>query len=225
MLKAIIFDMDGLMIDSERLCFDGFVQEFEKNGYEMTRELYQLVLGRNTPSIYRSFKDKFGEDFPIEVMHKGALEYVDTYFKEEGVPLKKGLKELLAYAHENKYKTIVATSSNRKRVDFILKRAGLAEHFDDSICGDEVTNGKPNPEVFLKACDKLGVSIDEVIVLEDSEMGIKAAADGNMRVICIPDMKFPEEEYALRTEQIMPSLKHVISVLEKEEKEWPENLF
>ena len=93
------------------------------------------------------------------------------------------------YLKDNNYKTIVATSSNRDRVDKILAQAKITEFFDDSICGDEVTKGKPNPEVFLKSCQKLGVNVDEAIVLEDSEAGIQASYDANIKVICIPDMK------------------------------------
>ena len=93
------------------------------------------------------------------------------------------------YLKDNNYKTIVATSSNRDRVDKILAQAKITEFFDDSICGDEVTKGKPNPEVFLKPCQKLGVNVDEAIVLEDSEAGIQASYDANIKVICIPDMK------------------------------------
>ena len=88
------------------------------------------------------------------------------------VPKKKGLVELLEYLKANNYKTIVATSSGRARVDEILKNADLTKYFDDTICGDEVTHGKPHPEIFLTACQKLDVKPEEALVLEDSEAGL-----------------------------------------------------
>ena len=114
---------------------------------------------------------------------------------------------------DNNYKTIVATSSNRDRVDKILAQAKITEFFDDSICGDEVTKGKPNPEVFLKSCQKLGVNVDEAIVLEDSEAGIQASYDANIKVICIPDMKYPEKQYEEKTFKILKDLTEVTAYL------------
>ena len=142
--------------------------------------------------------------------------------------LEEGLKELAPTLQKHKanftanlkvgiviyhYKTIVATSSNRDRVDKILAQAKITEFFDDSICGDEVTKGKPNPEVFLKSCQKLGVNVDEAIVLEDSEAGIQASYDANIKVICIPDMKYPEKQYEEKTFKILKDLTEVTAYL------------
>lgn len=107
----------------------------------------------------------------------------------------------------------MATSSTRKRVDHILGLADIIKYFDDSICGDEVTHGKPHPEVFLRACEKLGVNPSDAIVLEDSEAGIQAAYSGNIDVICIPDMKYPEQEFEKMTTKILDSLDQVIDFL------------
>ena len=135
-------------------------------------------------------------------------------FETEGVPLKTGLVELLKYCREKGYRTIVATSSNRNRVDKILKSADIEQYFDDSICGDEVTKGKPDPEVFLKSCMKLGVNTDEAVVLEDSEAGIQASYAAGIKVICVPDMKQPEPEYAQKTFMIVTDLNKVKDWLE-----------
>ncbi len=134
---------------------------------------------------------------------------MDKIFENKGVPLKKGLFDLLKYLKEHDYKTIVATSSQRYRVDYIFKLAGLNLYFDDSICGDEVIRGKPDPEIFLKACQKLDVKPSETIVLEDSEAGINAAFNAAIKVICIPDLKYPEPEFAKMTYKIMNNLLEV----------------
>ena len=209
MIKAIIFDMDGLMIDSERVTFECYQERLKDMNLTMDEKFYKTLLGKPIKGIYQRFYDVYGNDFPIENVIQDVHQLMAERFETEGVPVKKGLVELLHYLKDNNYKTIVATSSNRDRVDKILSQAKITEFFDDSICGDEVTKGKPNPEVFLKSCQKLGVNVDEAIVLEDSEAGIQASYDANIKVICIPDMKYPEKQYEEKTFKILKDLTEV----------------
>lgn len=213
MIKAIIFDMDGLMIDSERVTFECYQERLKDMNLTMDEEFYKTLLGKTIKGIYQRFYDVYGNDFPIENVIQDVHQLMAERFETEGVPVKKGLVELLHYLKDNNYKTIVATSSNRDRVDKILAQAKITEFFDDSICGDEVTKGKPNPEVFLKSCQKLGVNVDEAIVLEDSEAGIQASYDANIKVICIPDMKYPEKQYEEKTFKILKDLTEVTAYL------------
>lgn len=213
MIKAIIFDMDGLMIDSERVTFECYQERLKDMNLTMDEEFYKTLLGKPIKGIYQRFYDVYGNDFPIENVIQDVHQLMAERFETEGVPVKKGLVELLHYLKDNNYKTIVATSSNRDRVDKILAQAKITEFFDDSICGDEVTKGKPNPEVFLKSCQKLGVKVDEAIVLEDSEAGIQASYDANIKVICIPDMKYPEKQYEEKTFKILKDLTEVTAYL------------
>ena len=213
MIKAIIFDMDGLMIDSERVTFECYQERLKDMNLTMDEEFYKTLLGKPIKGIYQRFYDVYGNDFPIENVIQDVHQLMAERFETEGVPVKKGLVELLHYLKDNNYKTIVATSSKRDRVDKILAQAKITEFFDDSICGDEVTKGKPNPEVFLKSCQKLGVNVDEAIVLEDSEAGIQASYDANIKVICIPDMKYPEKQYEEKTFKILKDLTEVTAYL------------
>lgn len=213
MIKAIIFDMDGLIIDSERVTFECYQERLKDMNLTMDEEFYKTLLGKPIKGIYQRFYDVYGNDFPIENVIQDVHQLMAERFETEGVPVKKGLVELLHYLKDNNYKTIVATSSNRDRVDKILAQAKITEFFDDSICGDEVTKGKPNPEVFLKSCQKLGVNVDEAIVLEDSEAGIQASYDANIKVICIPDMKYPEKQYEEKTFKILKDLTEVTAYL------------
>ena len=213
MIKAIIFDMYGLMIDSERVTFECYQERLKDMNLTMDEEFYKTLLGKPIKGIYQRFYDVYGNDFPIQNVIQDVHQLMAERFETEGVPVKKGLVELLHYLKDNNYKTIVATSSNRDRVDKILAQAKITEFFDDSICGDEVTKGKPNPEVFLKSCQKLGVNVDEAIVLEDSEAGIQASYDANIKVICIPDMKYPEKQYEEKTFKILKDLTEVTAYL------------
>ena len=139
MIKAIIFDMDGLMIDSERVTFECYQEILKGMNLTMDEEFYKTLLGKPLKGIYQRFYDVYGNDFPIEDVIKDVHALMAKRFETEGVPIKTGLKSLLEYLKENNYKTIVATSSNRDRVDTILSQAQITDYFDDSICGDEVT--------------------------------------------------------------------------------------
>lgn len=213
MKKAVIFDMDGLMIDSERVTYNEYVKKLAQLGHhDFTEELYRNCLGKNKQGICQIFIDHYGQDFPMDEVWDDVHVWIDESLRQY-VPKKKGLVELLEYLKANNYKTIVATSSGRARVDEILKNGNLTEYFDDSICGDEVTHGKPHPEIFLTACQKLDVKPEEALVLEDSEAGILAAYDGHIDVICVPDMKYPEPQFVEKVTKIVDSLDEVIDYL------------
>lgn len=218
MIEAVIFDMDGLMIDSERVTFEGYQHVLKKDNLTMSEETYKTLLGKTVKAVYELFASDYGEQYDVDRVIKEVHQYIADRFENDGVPLKKGLLELLKYLKENNYKTIVATSSHRSRVDLILKQAKITEYFDDSICGDEVTHGKPDPEVFLKACQKLNVSPDKALVLEDSESGINAAYNAKIKVIGIPDMKYPDEKYVQMTYSIMNDLLEVRDFLINQKK-------
>ncbi|MCI8660346.1 MAG: HAD family phosphatase [Lachnospiraceae bacterium] len=206
MIKAVIFDMDGLMIDSERVTYEGYVIVCGKLGLRMEEAFYKQVLGLPLPTVFQMFYDKYGSSFPMEQVLEQVHRYMDDRFCKEGVPVKEGLKDLLDYLKRKDYKTIVATSSNRDRVDRILEQTKLTGYFDDSICGDEIERGKPHPDIFQKACEKMGVKPEEAIVLEDSEAGIQAAFSAGIPVICVPDMKYPREGFREKTVRIVDSL-------------------
>ncbi|HIX81411.1 HAD family phosphatase [Erysipelatoclostridium sp. An173] len=218
MIKAVIFDMDGLMIDSERVTFEGYQHVLAKENLTMSEEKYKTLLGKPVKAVHDLFKEDYGPQYDVDQIIKDVHAYIAKRFETEGVPLKPGLVELLKYLKENNYKTIIATSSHRNRVDLIVKQAQIDQYFDDSICGDEVTKGKPNPEVFLKACQKLQVSPQDALVLEDSESGINAAYNAEIKVIGIPDMKYPEEKYVKMTYKIMDNLFQVKDFLEENNK-------
>lgn len=213
MYKAIIFDNDGLMIDSENATYEEYVIYLKEMGLSFPKELYLTFLGKNKPLIREIFLKHYGLDFPFETVWDDVHVRLDQRL-ENNLPIKPGLLELISYLKENKYKIAIATSSDRNRIDRILK--DLTDQFDYIICGDEVSKGKPDPEIFLKACEKLGVHPSQALVLEDSESGILAAYNGNIDVICIPDMKYPQPEFEKHTKAILKNLTAVIDYLKKD---------
>lgn len=134
--------------------------------------------------------------------------------KEDGVQLKKGTQELLKYLQEHGYSIALATSSLSSRAHSILDEHDVLHYFDEMICGSDISRGKPFPDIFLKACERLNVLPSEAIVLEDSEAGIQAAYDAKVPVYCIPDLKQPGEDYVQKTQGVLTSLLDVITILE-----------
>ena len=209
MIKAVIFDMDGLMIDSERITFEGYQKIFKEQNLEFTMDFYKTLLGNGMTIVKKLFKDEYGDNFDFEALIQVVHQHLKDTLDQGRMPLKPGIISLLEYLKSKDIKTIVATSSQRTRVDAILSKLNLVEYFNDSICGDEVVNGKPNPEIFLKACQKLDVLPSQALVLEDSQTGIQAAFDAKIPVICIPDLKYPDDEYASICLDILDNLEFV----------------
>ena len=214
--KAVIFDMDGLMIDSERVTFECYNEILADTNRSMPIDFYKKFLGRHRDVCAKILQEEYGDGPDVKRMAAQVHEMLEKIFKEDGVPIKQGLIELLTYLRENKFKTIVATSSDRERVDTILEQSGLVEYFDGSVCGNEVTESKPNPEIFLKACHKAGCEPSEAYVLEDSEMGIEAAYAAGIDCIVVPDMKYPEDEYAKKSRWIVGSLYEAMEIIKNE---------
>lgn len=206
MKKAIIFDMDGLMFDSERVTWELYKKICLEYGYKMTYQYYLSLVGSPMTVVRKMLTRHFGEDFPREKIIHQVHDEMDLIFSTEGVPVKKGLREILKYAKNANLKTLVATSSDRNRVDRILVYAGVREFISGLVCGDEVTNGKPAPDIFLKGTELLGIKPEEAFVLEDSEFGILAAHRANIDVICVPDLKQPGNEYKKLTLAVADTL-------------------
>ena len=156
-----------------------------------------------------------GYHLPITVEEGLAFvaEKEKEYF-EKGVDLKQGAKELLSYLKRKQYKIMLASSSTKERALGVLRQNGIETFFDNMVFGAEVKRGKPYPDIFIKACEYAGELPENCLVLEDSEAGIQAAHAAGIDVICIPDMKEPEEEFHKLTVTQLSSLEDVISWLE-----------
>lgn len=192
--KAVIFDMDGLMFDSERMVMDAWQKVGEEIGYSNLGEDLYPNLGTNRDRQY--FLEKYGEGFPFDQFRQRYQAVMQERIDREGLPKKRGLRPLLEYLKEKNYRMAVATSSDREYTLSCMEREGLLDYFQKIVCGDMVEKIKPDPEIYLKACQALDVGVEEAIVLEDSRNGIRAALAAGTAVIMIPDLlrDFPEEE-------------------------------
>lgn len=192
-MKTVIFDMDGVLFDTEKVYLDVWTRVCEKYGYKMTKEIYCKVIATGRENVKRVFKEEFGDNIPIEEMYK-EKDYNLARELEKCIPVKDGAHELLTYLKHQKYRLALATSASKERMENQLNQAGFRELFDEVVCRDEVKETKPNPEIFLKAANKLGVDPKDCIVIEDSSAGVKAAYRGNMTPIHVVDLKVADEE-------------------------------
>ena len=213
MIKAVIFDLDGLLIDSEIISYKIYKEILHQFGHNFTIEEYtQNYSGKTEVKNVTNLINTYSLPWTIE---KGLdnVYKIENRFIAQGVDLKYGAKELLSYLKDNNFKIAIASSSTRDRALTILKKHNIVEYFDDFVFGNEVEKGKPNPDIFLKACDKLSEKPEKCLVLEDSEAGIQSAYSANIPVICIPDMKVPNDSYLNMTKEVLSSLEEVISYL------------
>ena len=213
MIETVIFDLDGLLIDSERSFYEMDERFLKRFGKSFTLEEYvKDYCGRTVNANIERFIVKY--DLPI-TLGEGLLIINEEIAKEttKGIPLKKGALELLQYLKEKGYKVALATSSVKERALTLLSKNGVDSYFDDYVFGPEVKRGKPYPDVFYKAAAKVGSDPLNCLFLEDSEAGIKAASSAGMSVICIPDLKVPSDPFCKMADAILTSLFDVIDYL------------
>jgi len=177
-LKLVIFDMDGLMFDTERISQRSWEGALEAYGYTLTEDIFLETLGANRDGTKMLFHKYYGEELRFDDVIRLRTEISKKIVEDEGIPVKVGLYELLNYLSDKQVLMAVATSANRRRAIEYLNRSGVMDFFDCIVCGDEVECSKPDPEIFIKAVEKLGCSVANTIVLEDSEAGIEAAHRG-----------------------------------------------
>lgn len=193
-ISLIIFDMDGLMFDTERISVEAWGKAGIEYGYNITPNDVIKITGMNLQGAEIVFKEIFGDLFPMNDVRQLKLKFASNIIDKIGVPVKIGLYELLDFLKQKQVLTAVATSTAKNDAEKLLKAAHIIDKFDLIICGDEVVEGKPNPGIFLRVAEKLKCRPEECIVFEDSENGIMAASRAKMIPIMIPDMKEPSEE-------------------------------
>ena len=214
-VDAIIFDMDGVLIDSEKISFQCFQEVFKEYNYKMDEKFYLKMIGRNVKSIKTIMEEEYGADFPFDIIYKKKAKLALEITNKNGVIVKPGVHELLDYLNKENYKIAVATSTRRERALELLEEAKIKDKVNYVVCGDQVENSKPDPEIFLKAAQGLGVTPEKCIVIEDSDAGITAAYAAKMIGIHVPDMKFLEADTKELAFKICEDLYKVKELLEE----------
>lgn len=211
--QAAIFDMDGLLLDTERVCMRVFKQACDTVNQPFYQDVYLSIIGRNSAGIEKIFRDAYGEHY--DALHAEWRVNYDAIVKHQAIPVKEGVIELLTWLKENQIPTAVATSTHREVAEVKLKLAGLDVYFDSLTCGCEVSNGKPDPEIYRLAAKRLNVTAKHCVAFEDSNNGVRSAVAANMTTFQVPDLVEPCSEVIALGHQIMPSLNDVLDVLKK----------
>lgn len=212
-VKLVIFDMDGLLFDTERTFFRAFQRSAKKLGYDFSFETYLKVVGVTDETGKQIFAEIYGEDSSI--LHAFDLYHAefDKIIEEEGLAIKPGAERLLDVLDDKGIKKCIASSSPIKVIERNLKLSGIQDRFDFYVSGDEVENGKPSPDIFLEALRRAGEKAENALVLEDSFHGLQAAVSANIRCIIIPDLIEPSDEMHRQAFRIYTNLGEVARLI------------
>lgn len=184
----LIFDMDGLMFDTERISKPCWIETAKKFGYDLPDDVFDAIFGRNERQIEAYMKECFGPQFPFTAIYQKKLERMYHIYETDGVPMEPGLVELLSYARRKGIPCVVASSTILRVVQTLVNRAGIGTYFQRLFSGHDLPKSKPDPEIFLKVCQEMGVKPERALVFEDSGNGLLAAKNGNIPAIWVPDL-------------------------------------
>lgn len=207
-LKAVIFDMDGLMLDTESVARKMWLGEAERMGIDVGEELYRKLIGRTYADIGDILRDALKDDDLVQRYMDNCLKVYEEHIAQP-IAQKPGLEKMLSFCDEKGLRKGVGTSSGRSLAVIKLRSGGIEGRFNALVGGCEVSNGKPHPEIFQKVAATLGVPPEECLVLEDSPSGVLAAHAAGARVIMIPDMIEPEEHIRAAADAVLTSLAEV----------------
>ncbi len=194
-MKTVIFDMDGLMFDTERVFVDAWNYAGEKIGIGQAGFMIMRSLGLNNDMVRKVWREEFGDDYDHDALDRCTNEFLDDYYAKNGVPVKKGLYNLLEYLSENGYITAVASSTKTADVIKRLESTGTDKYFSAVIGGDKVKKSKPEPDIYLAACKAIGAEPAKAYALEDSRNGLIAAHKAGLKPIMIPDLWQSDAEF------------------------------
>ena len=213
-IRGVLFDMDGLVLDTEKLFCRFWAEAGQFYGFPMTFEhgMGMRALGREQAEA--KLKSFLGPDADYTAIRSKRIELMDAYIAEHGVDLKPGIRELLDYLHANGVKCAITSSSPLERIQKYLSFHGLDTQFDDLCSGHDVPNGKPAPDIYLHGAASLGLKPEECLALEDAPSGIESAFRAGCHPVIIPDLDQPSEETLSHCYARADSLTDIIGFLE-----------
>ncbi|QNT78372.1 HAD family hydrolase [Entomobacter blattae] len=208
--RAVVFDMDGLLLDTESLAMEALEKTGLAMGHATPPGFYQGMIGAPMDRNLQMLQEHFGEDFPAEAFFRASDDLFEDYIESGRLTVKPGVWALLDYLDEQAIPYGLATSSGRSKMERHMHKVGLLPRFRYTITRNEVTHGKPGPEPFLNAARLIGVPPAEALALEDSYNGVRSAFAAGMPVIMVPDVLQPTEEIFTKALAVLPSLNEVL---------------
>ncbi len=211
-IKAVIFDMDGVLLDSESVCDRCFEQAAIEQNIEDRKPIIEDARGMGKPSFMDFIAKTYGDKIDTELLWNRASELFHIVEDKEGLSLLPFVKEILEYLKPN-YKIALASSTRRSSVERQMKATGIWDFFDVTVCGDDVQNTKPSPEIYQKAVKDLNLLPENCLAIEDSLNGIKSGTSAGLKVIMVPDQVKPDEQIKSLVWKIFDSLGELKSIL------------
>ena len=211
--QAVVFDMDGVIFDTERLVIEFWKEVAKKHNIPNIEHTCIQCLGTNRVRTREIFLENYGADFPFDPYRAEVTELFNTHYKGVPLPTKPGIRELLNYLQEQDIKVGLVSSTAQHLVRDEIGTAGLVPYFQTLVCGDMVEHSKPAPDIFLKACEILNADPTKSIAIEDSFNGIRSAHCAGMTPIMVPDQVQPTDEIRTLAFHVMPSLLDVLNWL------------
>lgn len=205
-LVAVVFDMDGLMVDTESIYHLAWRKAAAELGYSLREETLLATTGRRMEDCYMILQASLDSTFPMADFKVLWLQRWYEQIDAHGIPQKPGLTALLDLLDAHNIPKAVATSTEYPEAIFTLQKAKIAERFSLIISGDQISNGKPAPDIFLRAAERLGVPPQQCMVFEDSEAGVLAASAAGMVTIMVPEIKHPDPLVTKRAYRVFQSL-------------------
>ena len=212
-IRAVIFDMDGVIFDSERAVYQCWQELARTHHLADLDTAYYKCIGVNSQMCRQVFMAHFGADFPYDDYTAEVSSMYHAKYDHGRLPLKPGVKELLSYLKKKSFQTAIASSTRTSVVEQQIADAGLRAYFDIIVGGDMVGKSKPEPDIFLKAAGLLHVLPEDAYVIEDSFNGIRAASSAGMIPVMVPDMMAPDEEMQQKARYILKDLFEVKKLL------------
>lgn len=213
-IKGVLFDMDGVILDTEKLYIRFWKEAAQSLGFPMTHEMALGMRSLSRELGERQLKEYLGEEVDYQKVRDTRIKMMTAFIQENGVELKPGIQELLDFLKEKGIKTSIATSSPLDRTKEYLSKVGLVDAFDELVSGHMVPHGKPAPDIYLYAAEKLGLKPEECLVIEDSPTGLLAGMRAGAVPIMIPDQDQPTDETKARIYAVADSLKEIISLIQ-----------
>ena len=213
-LAAIVFDMDGLLLDTETVCREAIFRSCADLGYAMTDELFLSLVGSPKEANDKRLTSHFGAAFPLPDFENGRRAWMRELCASS-VKLKPGARDLLEFLKSARISSAVATSSGRDEAEEHLRHAGVLPLIDVLVAREDVTHGKPHPESFLRAAELLAVRPQQCLALEDSYNGVRAAHGAGMATIMVPDMLPATPEMRILCVGVMQDLRQVQAAIER----------
>ncbi len=214
-VQGVIFDMDGLLLDTERLFKKAYQRSASQHGIVLEDSVYDMMIGLRSDASQRVLREQLGPNAPSAAIIEGARHYYYMQIEEEGIPLRPGVLEMFDYVESLGFPMAVATSTHHELAMIKLRVVGLLERVVGIVSGDQVAKGKPEPDIFLAAAKLIGVPPENCLALEDSPPGVIAARKAECVTIMVPDLQAPNAVTRSMANFIHASLHEVVEALKE----------